>query len=121
MWGSLNEIPGPKVSSRRRNDNILPFRPRAQGPAVNADVTFSNEELRSELGDKKQSGELTGEIRHDPFVAAIVQDTSVPSLFHCIVQRFAEVLFWGQFRTQREAEEAAETELDYLVRSEDAA
>lgn len=102
--------------------NLLPFVPRKKRPAeINASVTHRDPENSEESGEKQHSGELIREIRREPFVAAIVQDRSLTAVFHCIVQRSAEVVFWGQFTTEQEAEQAAQVQLDYLTAAEDAA
>ena len=104
------------------NRNILPFVPREKRPAeINASVTHRDAENSEKSGEKQHSGEVKREIRREPFVAAIVQDRSLSAVFHCIVQRSAEVVFWGQFTTQQEAEQAAQVQLDYLTAAEDAA
>lgn len=104
------------------NRNILPFVPREKYPAeINASVTDRDETKSAESAEERHPGELRREIRREPFVAAIVQDRSLPAVFHCIVQRSAEVVFWGQFTTQQEAEQAGQVQLDYLTAAEDAA
>ena len=110
------------MSSWKSNRNILSFAPREKYPAeINASVTNQNAEKSAETVEKQDPGELRREIRREPFVAAIVQDRSLTAVFHCIVQRSAEVVFWGQFTTQQEAEQAAKVQLDYLTEAEDAA
>lgn len=104
------------------NRKILPFVPREKYPAgINASVTDRDEIESAESAGAQHPGELRREIRREPFVAAIVQDRSLPAVFHCIVQRSAEVVFWGQFTTQQEAEQAAELQLDYFSGTEEAA
>ena len=104
------------------NRKILPFVPQEKYPAeINASVTGRDETDSAESAAAQHPGELRREIRREPFLAAIVQDRSLPAVFHCIVQRSADVVFWGQFTTQQEAEQAAELQLDHLSQDEEAA
>lgn len=104
------------------NRKILPFVPREKYPAdINASVTDWGETESAESAGAQHPGELRREIRREPFVAVIVQDRSLPAVFHCIVQRSAEIVFWSQFTTQQEAEQAAEIQLDYLSEAGEAA
>lgn len=109
------------MSSWKSNRNILPFARREKYPAKINDSVNGNVGKIAEPGEKQDPGELKREIRREPFVAAIVQDRSLTAVFHCIIQRSAEIVFWGQFTTQQEAEQAAEVQLDYLTEAEDAA
>jgi len=58
--------------------------------------------------------------RRGDFIVEIIEDRSLP-IFHCIIQRSNEIVFWGQYRTRRETEDAAEVCLGLLTRSEEAA
>jgi len=87
-----------KSSSR---ENLLPFRP--------AETTR----------DQRAGLRLEIEKRGD-FVVEIIEDRSLP-VFHCIIQRGAEVVFWGQYTTRTEAEDAAEERLSLLSPCQNAA
>jgi len=80
------------------SENILPF-PTQQAHAAN----------------DHSAGDRRGD-----FIVEIIEDRSLP-IFHCIIRRFNEIAFWGQYTTRREAEGAAEACLGFLTRSEEAA
>lgn len=97
---------------------FCPFNPDEQ--VCRIPIELQNEEQPSESQDKVAGLHVTFIGRGD-LVAEIIRDRSVPAVFHCIIQHSTEVVFWGQYRSEKEAAEEAEAQLAYLSLPEQAA
>ncbi len=60
-------------------------------------------------------------LRHNSFVAEIIEDRRIAPVVHCVIQRegSSEVFFYGQFQSCQQAEKAALAEMRELVRRQE--